>query len=124
MSSHSTNVSGSPKAASSNEPAHVAAVQIQHAGNSLVTEPAKDTIKGRPVLVIWPAAVQMDGGEEHPRQTILREIGGETSTTVVEPLAAFRAQGGERLYADAVHATATGYLVAAKEIAAALETLR
>lgn len=76
-----------------------------------------------PLLVVWPAAVQMAGGEEHPRQAILREIGGETSTTVVEPLAAFRAQGGERLYADAVHATAAGYAVAAKDIAAVLEPL-
>lgn len=78
----------------------------------------------QPLLVIWPAAVQMSGGEEHPRQSLLRRIGKETGAPVIEPLAAFRAHSGERLYADAVHATAAGYAVAAKEIAAALEALQ
>lgn len=77
----------------------------------------------QPLVVIWPAAVQIAGGEEHPRQTLLRRIARETSTVVAEPLAAFRQNGGEKLYADAVHATAAGYAVAAEEIAAALEGL-
>ncbi len=77
----------------------------------------------QPLVVIWPAAVQMAGGAEHPRQTLLRRIAQETSTAVAEPLGAFRRKGGERLYADAVHATAAGYAVAAEEIAAALEGL-
>ncbi len=77
----------------------------------------------KPLVVIWPAAVQIAGGEEHPRQTLLRQVSQETGAPLVEPLQAFRAQGGESLYADAVHATAKGYAVAAQEIATALEPL-
>ncbi|MBI1356376.1 MAG: hypothetical protein GC160_18700 [Acidobacteria bacterium] len=76
-----------------------------------------------PVLVVWPSAVQMDGGMEHPRQTLLRTIGRETGTVVAEPLEAFRAAGGARLFVDPVHATAEGYEVAARAVAAALAKL-
>lgn len=82
-----------------------------------------DAAGAQPLIVIWPAAVQLDGGEEHPRQALLRRIAGEMKTPLVDPLEAFRAKGGERLYVDAVHATAAGYDVAAREIADALRTI-
>jgi len=76
-----------------------------------------------PILVIWPTAGQMEGAEEHPRQALIRQVGSDTGTSVVELEGAFRASGSSRLFVDPVHATARGYRIAAERIADALRPL-
>ena len=76
-----------------------------------------------PLVVSWPTAHQMTGGDEHPRQSLLREVARAEKAAFVELMQAFRAAGGEGLFVDPVHATAGGYQTAAREIGAAIARL-
>ena len=76
----------------------------------------------RPVIVVWPSAVQMDGSAPHPRQTLLAEVARTEEVASVDLASAFRNAGGRRLFVDPVHATREGYRVAAEAVAGSLET--
>ncbi len=76
-----------------------------------------------PLLAIWPFVGQMDGEPENPRQTILRKVAANKGVPAVDLAPRFRAQGGKRLFADRIHATAEGYRVAAEAIARELKPL-
>ncbi|MCB9385616.1 MAG: hypothetical protein H6509_13450 [Bryobacterales bacterium] len=75
----------------------------------------------RPVIVVWPAATNMDGGPPHVRQRLLLDIAGEQNVAAVELTSSFRAAGGRALFVDPVHATREGYRIAAQAIAPHLE---
>jgi lysophospholipase L1-like esterase len=75
----------------------------------------------RPVVVVWPSAVQMDGGEAHPRQALLLKVAGAEGVDSVDLTAPFRSKGGRNLFVDPIHATREGYRVAAEALAGALE---
>ena len=75
----------------------------------------------RPVIVVWPSAPQMEGGEPHPRQALLLRIAEEAEARVVDLAPAFRGGGGKSLFVDPIHATRAGYGVAAAAVARALE---
>jgi lysophospholipase L1-like esterase len=81
------------------------------------------TMGAVPLLVIWPTARQMNGEPEDLRQTIIRNVGKQTETTVVDLAPNFASRGGSSLFVDPVHATVRGYQVAADTIAGALRPL-
>lgn len=76
-----------------------------------------------PLLVIWPTARQIAGEPEDRRQSIIRDVGAKTKSTVVDLAPTFRGHNWESLFVDPVHATAKGYKIAAAPIAEALRDL-
>jgi len=75
-----------------------------------------------PVVQIWPARNQMaDSGLVVDRQQILRQVARESGARTVDLVSAFRAEPGEKLFVDSVHATKLGYELAAKRLSAVLD---
>ena len=73
-----------------------------------------------PILVVWPAADQMDGSLPTGKQEVLQSIGIRKGVALVDLRHLFRQHGGRLNFADCVHANRRGCQLAGREIARAL----
>lgn len=70
-----------------------------------------------PVLLVWPQRPQLAMDQVSPKQRILLKIGAaDPGVRVVNLIEVFRANGGEALFADMVHANADGNRVVAEAL--------
>lgn len=76
-----------------------------------------------PLLVLWPARHHLGGVRIPPHLGVLRQVAASDGVLLVDLLEVFSREGGTSLYADAVHANASGHRVVAEAIAGAFRTL-
>ena len=70
--------------------------------------------QAQPILLVWPQRPQLTLDKVSPKQRILLKIGAaDPGVRVVNLIEAFKANGGDRLFADMVHASVEGNRVVA-----------
>jgi lysophospholipase L1-like esterase len=74
----------------------------------------------RPLLVLWPARYHLRGLRVPPHLDVIRRVAAAEGAPLVDLFEDFSRNGGAALYADAVHANATGNHVVAEAVAKVL----
>jgi lysophospholipase L1-like esterase len=69
-----------------------------------------------PVLVLWPYRVQLARNDMSPKQRALLRIAANENLRLVNLIPFVRAQGGESLFLDIIHASAAGHEVVANAL--------
>jgi lysophospholipase L1-like esterase len=75
--------------------------------------------RATPVLLVWPFRAQMARPSLVSKQRALLDLAAARGLPVVDLVTLFQAHGGPGLFADVIHANATGHVV----VADALEPL-